>query len=148
MLTGPAQGTEPDFTVPSLHLRGKGTCSPKPLLLQLGVASICLQWQLPARRKRGTISCNQCRRQKARCDREKPCGRCTGLGKGKDCTYQGDVGFPGSTQPRPSDPLKMIATTYFDTKWDQHHRNQAHWVHLIHAVRCLHALPKEMLIEI
>lgn len=41
-------------------------------------------------RNRVQLSCTNCRRRKAKCDRQQPCQRCERLGKAQECVYQWD----------------------------------------------------------
>lgn len=52
------------------------------------------------RRKRKTLACNNCRRQKLRCDRVSPvCGRCLVGGSAGSCMYE--TALPNTDQRRP-----------------------------------------------
>ncbi|KAF2399655.1 hypothetical protein EJ06DRAFT_531178 [Trichodelitschia bisporula] len=44
--------------------------------------------QTRRKRRRKVLSCEQCHRQKVKCDRELPCSRCTAANRPQECTYQ------------------------------------------------------------
>ncbi|KAL2855323.1 fungal-specific transcription factor domain-containing protein [Aspergillus pseudoustus] len=52
------------------------------------------------RRDKPQLSCNQCRRRKSRCDRQRPCSCCTA--RGQSCTYPEGSPTTGPPQPLPS----------------------------------------------
>ncbi|KAL4908907.1 hypothetical protein BDW74DRAFT_187388 [Aspergillus multicolor] len=54
------------------------------------------------RRDKPQLSCNQCRRRKSRCDRQRPCSCCSA--RDQVCTYPGSSVATGSQRPLPSAP--------------------------------------------
>ncbi|TQV99623.1 C6 transcription factor [Cordyceps javanica] len=101
-----------------------------------------------AKRDRAILSCIRCRKQKVRCDRRTPCGRCMKNNKKSECVYtEIPVLDASASSEKPYKSLHGIATTFIDHRWDNRFRNVTHWTALLREIRLhlpQHIKPVEM----
>lgn len=81
---------------------------------------------LRSTRHRSPVSCARCRRLKVRCDREYPCGRCSGAGKNDECDYSHSSKASRQSLDGPSNSGKSA--------WHSRFLTRSHWALLVEDV--------------
>lgn len=77
-------------------------------------------------RHRSPVSCARCRRLKVRCDRQYPCGRCSGAGKNDECDY--------SHSSKASRQSPAGSSNSGKSAWHSRFLTRSHWALLVEDV--------------
>ena len=121
--------------LPNQSLRAKESITSETRSLILDANLDISHRSIPPKRNHGTLTCTRCRRLKVRCDRGRPCGRCTKFERDLYCSYGGQAVSDGpASSPAISESADTTGTDFFNTSSAKKHRYTGHWTSMLHVV--------------